>query len=239
MRHILLASALCSSLVLAAAMFTPAEAVLPVTDAASIAQRALEAARNIQQLVMQYSLMRQQYAEMIDTFNALSHPNEALSVATGLLQQQIQSPGSAPALMPGLAFGTQLTGAGVRFYSQNHVYTPDGTDFEATEIQRRQMALANLQGEAQTGFERSNDRLSYLGQLQSNIGAQPDITAVSAAEAHISSEQLYLANESNNVARMQLMQQMQAQVDTQRVEQSDRKAAEDWHTAVAAEAFGE
>jgi hypothetical protein len=79
----------------------------------------------------------------------------------------------------------------------------------------------------------------YLNQLQASIQDQPDITALAATEARISSEQLYIQNEGNNVARLNLIQQSAARVDQQRAEQAGRREADDWHTRAAAAAFGE
>ena len=173
---------------------------------------------------------------MIATFNALSHPNDALAVATGLLQQQIQSPGSLLSTIPGLAFGAQLSGYGQQFYAQNHFYSGQGDDFEAMEMARREQGIDNLQGEAQAGMSSAQERIEYLQEQQASVQDDPDITAVAATESTIASENAYLQNESNNVARIQLMEQTQVQVDEQRSEQNARKEDEDWHAQAAAAA---
>ena len=233
MKRILLASAVCLGLGLA----VPAHALLPVTDAASIAARAIEAGKSLGQMVQQYQVMRQQYEQLQATYNVLSHPNQVLGIAKGLAQQQMQSPGSAPGSIPGLSFGSQLSAGASRFLNQNRYAAPQGDDFNAQEMRRREQATANIQAEAQTGMERAEERIAYLNQLQQSIQDQPDVTAVAAVEARIGSEQLFLQNEGNNVARLSLIQQTATRVDQQRAEQAGRKEAEEWRSRAAARAF--
>lgn len=235
MKRILLTSAACLGLAIA----RPAHAQLPVTDTASIATRAVEAAKSLAQMVQQYRVMRQQYDQLVQTYDVLSHPNQVLGIARGMMQQQIQNPGSMPGNIPGLSFGSQLSAGASRFLNQNRYAAPQGDDFAAQEMRRREQATANIQAEAQTGMERADERITYLNQLQQSIQDQPDVTAVAAVEARVGSEHLFLQNESNNVARLQLIQQTAMRVDQQRAEQAGRKEAEDWHARAAAQAFDE
>ena len=230
MKRVLLVSVACLSLALA----RPAGAAgIPVIDGASIAARAIEAGKSLGQMVQQYQVMRQQYDQLQATYNVLSHPNQVLGIAKGMLQQQMQSPGSTPANIPGLSFGSQLSAGAGRFLNQNRYYAPQGSDFAAQEMRRREQATANIQAEAQAGMERAEERIVYLNELQQSIQDQPDVTAVAAVEARIGSEHLFLQNEANNVARLQLVQQTAERVDQQRAEQAGRKEAEDWRARTA------
>jgi hypothetical protein len=143
-----------------------------------------------------------------------------------LMNDAMRLPGSAATAMPGLNFGQRLSGAGQQPYNQNHYYTPQGNDFAAQEMQRKQVATANIQGEAQTGMNRIAQRLAALTQLENSIPSQPDVTAVSAMSARIGAEKMYLANEGNNIQHLQLLQQTQEHVDQQRAEQHGRQQAE-------------
>ncbi len=235
MKRTLLASAVCLGFGLA----IPAHAALPVTDVASIAARAAEAGKSLGQMVQQYNVMRQQYDQLVSTYNTLSHPNQVLDIAKGLGQQQLRSPGSAGSSIPGLSYGSQLSSAANNFLSRNRYTTTESNDFNAQEMRRREQSTANIQAEAQEGLNRSDERINYLNQLQQSIQDQPDVTAVAAVEARIQSEHLYLQNEGNNVARLSLIQQTMTRVDQQRAEQSGRREAEDWHARAAAQAFDE
>jgi len=235
MKHILLASTVFLGLGLA----VPARAQMPVTDTGSIAARALEAGKSLGQMVQQYQVMRQQYDQLVSTYNTLSHPNQVLDIAKGLGQQQLRSPGSSGSSIPGLSYGSTLSSAANNFMNRNRYSTTTGDDFNAKEMLRREQSTANIQAEAQEGLNRSDERINYLNQLQQSIQEQPDVTAVAAVEARIQSEHLYLQNEGNNVARLAVIERTMARVDQQRAEQAGRQEAEDWHARAAAAAFGE
>ena len=189
--------------------------------------------------IQQAEQMREQYQQLLYTVESLKHPNPgSLDVAQGLLNNATRLPGSAAAEMPGMNYGSNLSGAGQPFYDQNHDYTPQGNDWTAQEMQRRQYATANLQGEAQTGLTTIQGRLASLTELENSIPVQPDIQATAAFNARIDAGKMYLANETTHVQNLQLLQQTQARVDQQRAEQHGRKEAEDWAAAVAGQAWG-
>lgn len=191
------------------------------------------------QWTQQIQAMRLQYEQLVMTYQSISHHTPgSLQTAAGLLNNATRLPGSAAADMPGLNYGQALSGAGQPFYDQNHYYTPQGNDWTAQEMQRRQYATANLQGEAQTGLTTIQGRLASLTELETSIPTQPDIQATAAFNARINAEKMYLANETNHVQNLQLLQQTQARVDQQRAEQHGRKEAEDWAAAVAGQAWG-
>ena len=234
MKRVLFASAACIGLGFAA----PAHAIV----CSNCTQEGTEIMREVnraQQVLAQIGVLKDQYGQLKRTYDVLSHPNQVLGIAKGLAQQQLQSPGSAPSSIPGLSFGSQLSAGASRFLNQNRYAAPTGDDFNAQEMRRREQQTANIQGEAQTGMDRAEERIAYLNQLQQSIQDQPDVTAVAAVEARIGSEHLFLQNEANNVARLQLVQSTAARVDQQRAEQAGRKEAEDWHARAAAQAFGE
>jgi type IV secretion system protein VirB5 len=191
----------------------------------------------ISQIVLQLKQMIAEYQVLQSSLAAVQHgsPN-IMGIAPGLMSGQMRLPGSSASMMPGLNFGSGLTSGGSSFYGQNHVYTPTGTDWQAQELQRRQVATANIQGESQTGMTQIAARIASLAQLEASIQSQPDVTAVAAVNARINAEHAYLANESNNVSNLRLLQQSQATVDQQRAEQHDRQQAEQWGSASSVQA---
>jgi hypothetical protein len=187
----------------------------------------------------QFQQMEAQYQQLVETYESLHHLNaQSLTTAAGLLGNAQHLAGSAAAELPGLNYGANLSGAGQQFYNQNHYYTPEGEDWNALEMKRRQYATANLQGEAQTSIEAIEKRLAGLNELQASIPEQPDVTAVAAINARINSEQAFLANETNHIQQLQLLQQTQTHVDQQRAEQHSRELSDKWDAAVAPQAWG-
>jgi hypothetical protein len=206
------------------------ELTLDVTQAA-------HAVVELEQLRQEYTVLYNSYTQLMATASAVQHVNpDIMSLAPGLQAPEMRLPGSAASAVPAMNFGSSLSPAGSTFYSMNHVYTPQGNDFAATELQRRQIATANLQGEAATGMQQIAARIASLAQLENSIQTQPDVTAAAAITARINAEHLYLANESNNISQLQLLMAAQDHVDQQRAEQHDRQQLEQWGQAAATQA---
>jgi hypothetical protein len=187
--------------------------------------------------VQQAEQMREQYQQLVWTYESLHHMNpQSLTTAAGLLTNRL--PGSGAAEMPALAYGSNLSGHGQQFYNQSHYYTPEGHDWNAEEMQRREYATANLQGEAQAGMTRIAERVASLNELQASIPEQPDVQATDAINASFSSEQAFLANESNHINNLRTLQASQQAVDIQRSEQHSRQQIDEWGKTVAAQAWG-
>lgn len=214
-------------------MSVPSHAQQVVIDPESIAHQITE----FNQLLQQYRVLMCQYQQLQAVTLAVQHANPTImNTAPALQSSQMQLPGSAAAAMPGLTAGSSLTSAGQPFFNQNNLFTPQGTDFAATEMQRQQTATANIQGEAQTGMTRIAQRIASLTQLAGSIQTQPDVTAVAATSARISAEHLYIANEGNNISNLQLMSNMQQQTSQQRAQQNSRMQTEQWGSAASAQA---
>jgi hypothetical protein len=226
---------LAAGLLTAALTFGGAQGQQIVHDPLNFAQLLLQ----LQQLKDSYTVLQNSYQQLVFTYDTLHHLNaQSLTTAANLLGNAQHLPGSAAAELPGLNYGSNLSGAGQQFYDQNHYYTPEGEDFNAKEMQRRAYATANLQGEAQTSVNAIEHRLAGLNELQASIPEQPDVTAVSAINARINSEQAFLANETNHLHNLQLLQQTQQQVDQQRAEQHGRQQIDEWNKTVAVQAWG-
>lgn len=194
----------------------------------------------LKQLHDEFIVLQESYQELQMTYASLHHLSpQSMEVAAGLLSNAQHLPGSAAAAIPGLAYGTNLSGAGAEAYARNHYYTPEGHDWNALEMQRQQYATANLQGEAQTSLTMIAERLTGLNQLQASIPEQPDVTAVTAINARISSEQAFLTNERSHLANLQALQASQQSVDIQRAEQHSREMYDQRAAALAAQAWGQ
>lgn len=207
-----------------------------VYDNTNNIQTATNFIKQITQMKQDWQTMQSQLTTMNSLFAATQHGNSTLSIGQGLSSLQSQMPGASSGYIPGMSFGSGLTSQGQQFYNQNHVYAPQGDDFAAQEMQRRQQATANMQGEVLTGLQASDQRITELGELQQDIANNDDPTFLAATSAHIQSEQTFLANEQTKVSRIQTIQAMQTQVDQQRAEQNARKEAEDMHSAAVAAA---
>ena len=233
MNRTLYAAGLLSFSVATTAIPAPVQAQEAVIDPVLIAHAITE----INWLIQQYRTIFCAYQTAQATTMSVQHfsPN-IMAIAPGLTAGQMRLPGSPAAALPMMNYGSNLSGPGQQFYSMNHYYTPQGNDFAAQELQRRQYATANLQGEAATGMQQAAARIASLAQLEGNIRSQPDVTAVGALNARIGAEKMYIANEGNNIQHLKLLMATQDHVDQQRAEQNSRMQSEQWGAAAAAQA---
>lgn len=206
----------------------PARAVdltLDLTQAAHAVYEIAQLKEALYQLYCQLQTQKQMLA-------SIAHVNpDSATIALGLAAPQMQLPGSASGLLPGMVGGSApLTQMGQAFFNSptGNYYTPPGTDFAAQEMNRQMQASANLQGEMQMGLTQMAARMTSLNALQASIATQPDIAAQAAVQSQIASEKLYIANESNRIAYLQAMASQQNQIDRLRGEQYGRQQEEQW-----------
>lgn len=211
MKRLLLTTTICFGLSL-----STVHAQVIVNDPLSNGARIMEAGKNLTELKHQYDMMSQQYNGILCTVQSLSHTNGTMNMAKGLLSSEMQNPGSIPPGLPGMG---AVTGA-ERFLNQNKVFTSTGTDFSSRESTRRAQASANIQAQAEEGMLRSQARSEGISELLANIDTQPDVNALAALQARISSEHIFAQNEANHIARLALLQGVGQQVDQQRAEQA-------------------
>lgn len=215
----------------------PSAAPALAQEATFDAAQAAHALAEIQQLAREYQVLMNSYTQLQSTVQSLQHLNpNIMTLATGLRTLSAQLPGSSPSRIPGMTFGQGISGPGQQFYGQNHVYTSTSNDWSAQEMQRRQVATANCQGEANAGMQMTSGRLSSLQNLEDGIPLQPDVHAIGALNTRIASEHNYLANENVHVLHLHTLCTAQPQVDQQRQEQHDRQMHEQWAATVGAQA---
>ncbi len=238
MRNTLLAATAAACLVVAAPRPASAQgmATFDSTQALGVIKQLKATADQWATMKSQLTDMDSQLLTQQTLLSAVQHGNAVMSIARGLMNPTAQMPGANAGAVPGMSFGAGLQGQGQRFYDQNHVFTPTGNDFAAQEMERRQEATANMQGEIQTGMETADGRVAMINEMMDNIQDNDDPTYLSAAQAHIQAEQAFLANEQTKIARLQVAQASMDRVDQQRAEQHARQEAEEMHAAAVAAA---
>lgn len=130
--------------------------------------------------------------------------------------------------MSDLAFGQNLTSRATGFAQQNRVYTPQGTDFGAQEIQRQSTATANFQAEAQCEMQAVDARQTSLQQFIGRVQNSSDLQMTGAIQNRLQLEQAFLANERAKLQAMTMNISLANRVDQQRAQESDRQAADQW-----------
>ncbi len=196
-----------------------ARAQLPVTDAVSIAARAVQAAQNIAQLAQQLEQLKATYeilARRIETGDMAGILNSPLlrnsMPAYGQTGAYVNGTGSAP--------GSE------QFTQRNLYYRPEGDDFTATEMTRSAQGVANVQAMAQQNLQSLQERIEGLGELKDQVDNAQSNGDILALQARIQSEQAFISAQSTQASQLQVMLAAQDRVDQQRIDQKIRQDAE-------------
>lgn len=213
MRRMLLATA--AALALSAG---PAVAQALVHDAGSNLARIVEATRALQQAVQQYRML-------VNTYNALSHATDVSGVSAGL-------GGAARTFMPaagqvaGLIAGDGSSfGDAAAMLGQSRLADVGNESSWAQEMQRRELATANVRAMAMSGLQASQGSLAGLVALLERISSAQDVTEVEAVNGAIAVEQQNISRHQEQVAQLQLMLHTEDRVERQRAEQEQWRSA--------------
>jgi hypothetical protein len=208
--------------VLTGTSVVPAAAQMAVIDGSNLAQTTLAAQRALSELQQ----LTAQYNQLVATYQMLTNPTDIVSMASGLSAPTLQNPLPATTLLNGLVGGqTAVTGAGVQFYNQSHIYTPTDGSVASTQLIASANSIANLQGIASTNLQSIQQRLALLPALEAALSGATSITQVNAINGRI-------AVEANYVQAQQAQAQNLAILASQR-EASARQQAQEEHAREA------
>jgi type IV secretion system protein VirB5 len=162
---------------------------MAVIDNSNLVQTTLAAQRALSELQQ----LTAQYNQLVATYQMLTNPTNVLSMASGLSAPTLQNPLPATNLLNGLIGGqTAVSGAGVQFYNQSHIYTPTDSSAYSTQLTANANSIANLQGIASTNLQSIQQRLSLLPALVTALSAATSITQVNAINGRIAMEANYV-----------------------------------------------
>lgn len=215
---------------------SPARAQMAVIDGANLANTArsvAQGAQQIQQLQQQLQNMQQQLTTAQQTFATLSHaPSDALQSASSQLNVQalrnVLPTGSG-------AFGSIVTGTGLgntgalgtQNFNANHVYTPSGTDFNATQMAANANSIAGVQAASQQLYQSATSHMAYMQDLETQLNASPDQKTTSDIQARIAQEQTYLQAQQVQASTLQTLQAAQVRNVEQQRSEKDRQNVDD------------
>lgn len=167
----------------------PAQAQMAVIDGSNLAQTTLAAQRALSELQQ----LTAQYNQLVATYQMLTNPTDVLSMASGLSAPSLQNPLPAVTLLNGLVNGqSAVSGAGVKFYNQSHVYTPTDGSVASTQLIASANSIANLQGVASTNLQAIQQRLALLPVLETALSTATSITQVNAINGRLAVEANYV-----------------------------------------------
>ncbi|HYH37633.1 MAG TPA: type IV secretion system protein [Azospirillum sp.] len=225
-------STLAVSLALAILAACPgARAQHQVIDAANLARNV----QQIQQLTQQLQLMQQQYQQLLNTYRAVAHaPSEALTALGWQLNAEPFRNALPPqsmvlgSVLDGSAVGPGALGAAAEGYrARNRVYTPDGLDFQAQEMQRTAASVAGAQAMAGTLYQSAADRVAVLQGIEGQLATAADAKAAGDLAARIGAEQAYIQAQQVQAQALVLWQQAQQRNQEQREQERRRQSIDE------------
>ncbi|MBY0335644.1 MAG: type IV secretion system protein [Acetobacteraceae bacterium] len=207
----------------ALAAAAPARAQWTVIDPSNLAQ----AVEQVRQLQAQLQTMQQQYAQMQETFRAISHlPQDALvslgrQLDVGQFRNALPDAGALAGMLGG---GGGLDAAARRFLEGGRVYAPaEGAgDFPGAEMLRNARSIAAAQGLADGLFRSASARIEALRGLEGMLAGAPDAKAVADVQARIAQEQSFIGAQQVQAQALSLWQQAQVRAEQQRREEQSR-----------------
>ena len=205
-----------------------AQAQVAVIDPSNLAQ----AIEQVQQLAQQLQMMQQQYQQLQQTYQAIAH---APAPSLNALGQRLDVDAFRNALPPqssvlgsvmtGTSLGPGSLGTTVREHrEQNRVYTPDGADFQAQEMQRNATSVAGAQAMAGELYQSATDRVTALRGLEGELASAADAKAVADLSARIGAEQAYIQAQQVQAQARVLWQQAQMRNQDQREQERRRQS---------------
>jgi hypothetical protein len=216
MRKFLLAS------VAVMALIRPAYALDIVFDPVQETQGIQELAQWVEQIAW----MKQQYDQLVLTYNALAHATNLGGIAGalgGLTRNFMPEANVIPELMRD---GNNLWGSASYFNSSDLYYVSNLMDKWSIEMERRRGVTSNAKAMAEASTLNAEDHLLKLDVLRSRLESAVDITEVSAINGLIALEQQNLDVHRTQSQNVSLLLAAEERVTVQRDEQMQRESAD-------------
>jgi opacity protein-like surface antigen len=204
------------------ALTAPARAIDVVYDPVQDIQGIQELAKWVQQI----AAMKQQYDQLVSTYNALAHVTDLSSAAYalgGLTRNYMPEANAIPDLMTDVA---NLWGRAGYFNSYDLYYASNVIDKWGTEMERRRAVTSNAKAMAAAGALDAQDHVTKLAILQARLEAARDVTEVSAVNGLIALEQQNLDAHRAQIENVRLLLASDDRVSQQREEQMQRESAD-------------
>jgi hypothetical protein len=200
----------------------PAYAIDIVLDPVQEVQGVMELARWVEQI----AAMKQQYDQLVHTYNALSHATDLSGVAAalgGVTRSYMPEASIVPDLMSDAGY---LWGRAGQFNDNDAYYVSGMVDRWSAEMARRQAVTSNAKAMADASMMDAQVRVQNLGMLQARLHAAQDVTEVTAVNGLIALEQQGLDAHRAQVENIRLLVTADDRVSAQREEQMRRESAE-------------
>lgn len=187
--------------------------------------------RAIAQAKLQLDQLRQQYAQLQQTYAAIAHlpQNELRQLGQELNVDQFRNPlGTSSvdvgAIMSGSGLGSGSLGTAAQGYlNQNRVYSPSGQDFRAQQMNRNANSIAGVQAMASQLYQSAATHLTALQGLEGQLASAKDSKEVADIQARIGMEQAAFQAQSVQAQSLAMWQQAQERNENQQRDELRRQ----------------
>lgn len=210
----------------------PAVAQWAVIDSANLAQTVqgvAQGARQLEQLTTQLAVMRQQYQQLMSTYQAIAHlPDAAVAEAGAIFATPaLRSPvpgmaGDLSSIVGGTGSGGALAGQIGGLLAGNRIYAAPGSDALARSMGTNAGSIAGSQAMAQQLFQSATQHAAALWSLEGQLANSPDAKATADIQARLQMEQAQLQARVVQAQTLQAAQSAQVRLGAQQNEESRR-----------------
>lgn len=230
-----------AALAIAAIFAGPAQAQIPVTDAASIAQDVMAHAENIAKWVSQLQEMKAQLDQAKQLYNSLNGARGMASLLNNPAAreylpaeaQQIYSlattGNAAFSSLSGSVKALKQAGAILKSTDMTNPRT-------AAMVDQAQNQIATMQATAEAAFKQAGDRFQQLQTLVESVDSASDPKAAADLQNRIAAEQSMLQNEMLKLSMLRQLQDAQERALAQ--QKRERAATKGGGTPVMVSAGG-
>ncbi len=193
-----------------------AHAQIAVIDSANLTQNLKTAA----QAVIEVEQLKEQLAQLVQTYQMFTNPTDILNMATGMENQALENPMPLANSLSNLIGGTSAGSSTAQtYYDQNHVYTPTDGSVASSQLNNYAQTIANIEGMASTNLSAIEQRIQQLPDLESDLNAATSITQVDAINGRIASESQFVQAQQAQATNLQILASEQAEAQKQEQEE--------------------
>lgn len=206
------------------------DVVFDPTNYAQLITVAQNGLNQVEQLGKIYTTATNTYQQLTNLYNSFAHITNIGQLVAALNQAGLNVPMLNQAVQlenafRGLGLQTNLAGQIQTIVNQLQLYTPQGQDFLARQINNQSLAVAGQTAAAQMSYDASVTRANDINQLKAQLNSNdPKVSMDLAARGSLETAQAVAT--TNQILSAQMMQQSQMQEANMQIEQASRASTD-------------
>ncbi|MDR2696166.1 MAG: type IV secretion system protein [Deltaproteobacteria bacterium] len=194
---------------------------IPVFDAASLSQDAMQFAQTLMNMIEQLTTAKEQLTQQVKQFESLTGGRGMENLLSGQVRNYIPSEWQDALNLldnPSSSYSS-IANRAQRIVEENKVLSDDKLNSLSSSkrqiIEKRRNTLATHKALIETTYSTASQRFNTLQSLTSSISAATDPKAIMDLQARIQSEQVQLQNENIKLQAMSQAMQLELMIQAQ------------------------